>query len=309
MPVVPLPNPSIPVYDIVEKVRRELYSMRRGEINVLDGTVGVGDTTVTLADAMGGIVKQAYIGVEDELMLVRSTSGQVAIVFRGMFGTTQVAHADGALVEVSPRFTRGDILDRMREEILSWPKDLYRVGAADVISVSDAGVRGYDLDIGDYYDILEVRRSPLDATSQSWTRVRHFEVVRNLPTADFASGQALILKENPYSSGASTTSRISVTYAAAFDTTAWSEQIDLGANGVGLEESMLDVLQYGTTWRVASTREIVRTDIGVQGEPRVKDEVPPMHSTNAAQYIKKIRDDRLAEEIDKLRRRWGIRQA
>lgn len=298
---------AVTVATVIEKVRRQLLAGHRTELNFLSGAMVTADTTITVSDATGGITRAGVVGIEDELLYVRSLSGQVATVVRGHLGTTAASHASGTTVEVNPRFVRGDILDRMKEEVLSWPRELFQVPASASLSVSSTATRGYDLNIGDFYDILDVRRSPADTTSAVWPRVRSYEVVRNLPTANFASGTALFLKEYPRIGSATVASTILVTYAKAFTTSTFAESTDLTGT-CGLEESMLDLLQYGTAWRMMAAREVSRTDQSSQVEPRIKDEVPPMHAANTATALKRLRDVRMGEEIDKLRRRWGFRQ-
>lgn len=293
---------SYPVSDQIEKVRRRLLGSRKSEVNYLNGAILAGATTITVEDdtVRTGLTRGVYIGIDSELMLVRSVAGQVVTVRRGQLGTIDAAHADDADVEIAPRFPRGDILDLIQDEILSWGPLLYHVPPPAGITEAGTGARAYDLNIGTFYDIIDVRREPNQPTLP-WSRVRHFSIDRNAPLDSFPSGQAFYIHEN-----LSSTTNLSVTYSQPFDTSDFTESTDLLVD-CNLDPAFLDILTYGAMWRAMSGTEVPRTDSFSQGEPRSAEEVPPGHRINTASGLKKLRDQRIAEEQMRLYRKWGLR--
>lgn len=285
----------------IEKVRRRLLGARKSEVNYLMADVAIGATTITLEDTTvgTGLTRGVYLGVGLELMLVRSVAGQVATVRRGYLGTTAAAHLAGATVEIAPRFPRADILDSLKDEIISWGPDLFYVPAPLAVTGSTS-VRGYNLNLGTFYDVLQVRRSPSTGdTSGSWPKVNTaWHVDRSADTASFPSGVALHL-------GAYVCSNLKVVYSKPFVVSTFTEATDLVAT-CKLDESYLDILRYGAMWRLMSGTEATRTDTFAQGEPRSAEEVPPGHRINTASGFKKLRDQRMAEEKMRLARRWSL---
>jgi hypothetical protein len=302
MPVVPTTTPVITVSSVIEDTRRHLTGSHRVELNRLQTTLDSDDTSVVLEFAVDGVTRGSFIAIEDETMFVWNVdpSTKTAIVQRAQQGTTAAAHTSGAVIEVNPRFSIPAIRSAIKSEIRSWGPRLYQVFSDTVTAAADT--RGYDLtDFGNFYNILEVHCEDRD-DSLAWTRVKDWRLIRNAPTADFASGNAIILPAS-YSTPQPT---INVTVAAPFDVdTAFANATDL-VDAVGIAPEMADIAAIGAAWRLLSTQESGRTSLQDQSEPADYANVPPDFIGRAAQRLKIIRDARIDDESSKLRARYPM---
>lgn len=279
------------VSDLVDITREHLYGTQSGQFNFLTSTVDIDDTAVTFDMTAGGIVAGAVIGVDDEIMYVKSVSGQTATVHRDWAGTA-AAHTAGAIIEVSPRFPRHAIKQALKEEIASWPDTLFQTPTPITLTGSTT-TRAYNLTaLGSFYDILNVVREPYSG-STAWVPV-DFRVDRNMPTASFASGKALFLTHE-LAEGVD----IRVTYSAPFTVSTFASATDV-ETAVGLSSSMLDIPPYGAAWRLLAPREIKRTFTESQPEPRLSEEVPAGAALRTAAGMKALRDQRIVEEGNRL---------
>lgn len=296
------------VADLVQETRRQLMGLHRALWNRLDTAIAdaVTPTVVLEFDASAQVAKGAIISIDDELMYVFAVSANSLTVQRGWYGTTATTHADGALVEVQPRFPQYQIRKALTDEIRSWPAEMFRV-AGLTIPVTDSNIRGYDLtDLGTFYNVLDVRRAPRSfsgsaddtaSSSRSWARVR-FSTTRVLDTGDFASGIALTLGELVEGS-------VRVIASTPFVTTIMTDATDVEAT-IGLSASMVDIPPVGAAARLLYPREVQRTGTQEQGEVRDAQEVPPGFITQTATALWGFRRTRLSEEINRLRTFYPI---
>lgn len=273
------------VADEVQAVRRVLFGAHRPVLNTLNGAVVTADTTLVMGQQIRGLGAGAYVGVDDEIVYVWSISNQNLTVQRAMLGTTAASHADGSLVEVDPRFPTMLIKDEMRAEIDSWPRSIFRVDTDDLsFGAGDTSIAFAPTGL---YDVLRVNRQPIDATDDRYPDLGF----------DYKRGLGKLFIDSTGSSNSSFT--VTVTYSKGFTTSTFADSTDL-LTDVGLTETLVDALKYGTAWRLLLGREVKRTFTESQGEPRNAAEVPPGHSTSVADAFQKLRDRRLAEEARRL---------
>lgn len=302
MPVL-APNETTSVATVIQRIRDHyLYGTYRATLNQLAVDPGSGGTTLTFTYDMEGITRGSYLSIEQEVVYVWATNpaSKTATVARAQMGTLAAAHAIATTVEINPRFPRPMIKQTMEEEIRSWPTSLFKVDALDISATTS--FRAYDLTgIGDFYFVVEVRKSqPSGDTTRSWPKIS-FDVIRDMSAANFASGSAIQLQ-----SPLDTARTLRVTYARPFDVSVFEEATDLVAT-CGLSSSMVDIVQYGTAWRLLQPREIQRTSRQSQGEPRKAEEVPPGFTSATAAGLKKLRDNRIDEESNRLRAKYPYR--
>lgn len=290
------------VADLIDEIRAELLGTVRTELNKLSGALAAGATTLTTVYDLRGVVDGAYLGLEDEVCYVwqRGTAEKTATIERGMLGTTDAAHADGTLIEVNPVFPRGIIKRLAREEIRSWPDDLFTVDS-ETLSASTT-LRSQELDLTvsatDVVRVLEVRDRPQGSSSfETWREVRHIDVVRGINGADVLT---INLLQQPRHGD------IWVQYATLPDVTTFDDTTDLEAT-VGLSSGQVDIVRFGTAWRLLPRREIRRLMTLAQGEQRAAEEVPAGANAQASAYYKQLRDTRIAEEVARLRERYPVR--
>lgn len=291
---------------LVEETRRWLHGSIKSEMDVLNGSIASATASVTVTDAAGGIVPGAYLAIDDEVVYVRSVSGSVATVLRGQLGTTKASHATDTVVEVQPRFPKPFIKDALRAEIRSWGQRLFATQTVE--ATASSSYRSQALDIAapaGWYRILEVLHAPdSNRTSYSkvWERVYKWRMVRDADPGDFATNNvAIIIQENIPSVD------IRVTFAKPFALGVFEDATDLGGD-IGLDEGMFDIPAVGAAWRLLATQEAPRTDTRAQGISKRAEQVPPGHSSGASQGLKRIRDERLQEEHERLLARWATLQ-
>jgi len=216
-------------------------------------------------------------------------------------GSTAATHDDNVLVEIEPRFYRHDALVDAKEEILSWPHTLYQEAQTTI----DWATETYQADLGistDLFKILAVKTKPYDSNDR-WLDTIGWSLIRDLDADDFASGFGISLR---YPYGVATT--MEVTYAAPFTTATVASDTDLEST-VGLSTPMVDVLRVGLTWRLLATREVGRSDLVAQGQPRNAEDVQAGVMAQQANFLKQLRDEKISEEALRLARRWPTRYA
>lgn len=279
---------------IINRVSRQLLSGTVEERNKL---------ATTLSDTTGGTVVMTYdlkglqtgtiFEIGSELMYVwaDNSSTKTLTVERGYLGTTAATHTAGDLVTINPRFPIQQMLDGLNQEIddLSSPMNgLYQVVSVNL--TSNTASRQIDITGSTkVINLLEVRYRYL-ATDHLW--LRNVRVERDLPTTDFASGNALTFDE-PISSGT-----VRVTYSAPF-VRATATTTDLQTTCL-VPVSMEDILELGLMVRMVSVREIKRNFIESQGDTRRSEEVLAGAVANSIVDMRRLRNSRIAAEAARL---------
>lgn len=291
---------------LVERVRRDSLIASRGPMyTVGSGGYTAGAVTITLAETFTHIGQGSVLTVDYEAFYVKEATAatKTVSVIPGYFGTTQANHAAGAVVEVDARFPRPALLDHAHQEILSWGNELWRVSAVNL--TLNTNEHTYDLAgiTGDIYFLLDVRQKPLGDTSQfwnfSWTGDAwpHLDgrLLRRMDTAEFASGTALQLRNKPRHAGVA---RVAV--AQPFDLSAFISSTDL-ISAVGLNQGMLQVIEFGTKARALGANVIGRADWRTGSMARAAEEVSALDTVRAVQVFSQMRDLELARAANNLR--------
>lgn len=282
------------VPQLIEETKHLLYGATHQRLNRISFNVDGFSQTISFLDELNEITRGSTISVSDEIMYVLSAdqSAKTATVYRGFMGTTAINHESNELVEINPRFPRVFIKRALQQEIDSWGSRLFKVAPSN-ISFSQTS-RIYDLGISNFISIIDVGFSPYSGRTTRSNAYR-WSVLRDLDTADYPSGSAIEFLGNFPVSG---TARIKA--AQKFDVSTWTDATDVEA--LGLSTSMMDIPPIGAAWRLMSTKEVARTNMQAQPEPRRSEEVPAGHIASVAAQLKKLRDDRIEEE------RWTLMQ-
>lgn len=279
--------------DLVFETRAHLQSGSRPEYNQLAEALDAVETDVDLSWTLGGIQRGAVLSVDLELMYVYAVGGITAVVKRGYLGSTPAIHATGAMVEVNPSFSDFQIFRALNSEIDSYSSPrhgLFRMRTVDL--TFSAAKTGYDLTgVTDLIDVYDVRYSDY-GSFYSWPRVGRWVLARNQATGDFASGFALFIEE-----GTAPGRTIRVQYKAAF---APLTTLATDLTTTGLPATAYDIPPLGAAARLVAPREVPRSRIDAQPEPRRAAEVPPGTSRQAAGGLLALRNQRLAEESARL---------
>lgn len=309
MPVIPVSG-GYTVDDLIDDTLKHLTGTSRTELVVLSGDLTDAATTVTFDAVPEGVTRTSVIQVGLELMYVRSVSGTTATVIRGFRNTTAAAHDSGAIVEIDPRFPRAFVQKALLDEIRSWPPDLFGVQTVEF----DTDVRENGIDLDGYENIshvLEVYLSPESGdVYKTWTRVPRWRLDRNANTDDFPSGFALMvdLDGAPFFGGYGFSSVRSVRIVAAvkFTVDPFDPAVDV-ETGVGLNTVMFDIPPMGAASRLMVSKEVVRSNLDVQGQARRAEEVPPGYSTQVSANLRRMADTRISQERMRLRRDYPIK--
>lgn len=246
---------------ILNKLRGN-YGM--GEIDVLNGSINDTETSLTSTSATGGIRTGAVIEIDSELMLVTSVSGTTVNIRRGINGSTAATHTDSTLIYVSPRFPRQQVLEAQRDEIRSWDHNLYQEGELTFTVDPDSITFEFDLDsVTDFIKPLALYRENSDG---HYVEEPKYRVIR-ASTSDFASGYAIKLPHKVYDY-----TSYYFLYAAEFDLSTFTTATDLEAT-VGLSVGMLEIVEYGSMYRLTVGMEARRVNRQNQGQSRDAREV------------------------------------
>jgi hypothetical protein len=284
---------------VLTRASRQLLSGTVEERNKLATTVTSADTSIVLSYDLGGFREGSVIEIESELMYVweSSTATKTLTVQRGYDGTTAVAHTNGVLATVNPRFPRQQMLDSLNSDIddlSSTMNGLFRVVAQDIT------YNGSDRQINltsatGIIDLIDVR---LRYLADDYPVIRKVRLQRNLPTADFASGFAIVFDE-PVMAGS-----LRVVTKREF-TRASSESSDL-QSACFVPQSCEDILEMGVLLRMMNGREIKRNFIESQGDTRRSDEVPAGSTRDSLTNIQRLRRERIIAEAARLKQQYPL---
>ena len=284
---------------VLTRASRQLLSGTVEERNKLATTVTSADTSIVLSYDLGGFREGSIIEIESELMYVweSATATKTLTVQRGYDGTTAVAHTNGVLATVNPRFPRQQMLDSLNSDIddlSSTMNGLFRVVAQDI--TYNGSDRQINLTSGaGIIDLLDVR---LRYLADDYPVIRKVRLQRNLPTADFASGFAIVFDE-PVMAGS-----LRVVTKREF-TRASSESSDL-QSACFVPQSCEDILEMGVLLRMMNGREIKRNFIESQGDTRRSDEVPAGATRDSLTNIQRLRRERIIAEAARLKQQYPL---
>jgi hypothetical protein len=292
----------------IDRIRRQLSSGYRNEINTLASAVLSTDTSITLSYALTpNVAVGAMLSVGIELMRVVAVdeAAKTVTVIRAFHDSTAAAHNAGTEVWINSRFTGLDIYDAMLEEIGSYGPQLYQVVTEELTVADSQETVELPVSMAGCYGIIDAHRQWTDvgSTTQStaWPRA-NVRLVRYDPSAWSAfstSGLALRFID-PVAAG-----KVIVKAAIPYHTTFGVGQ-DLITHG-GLQESMLDVLSMGIRLRLLQANEAGMSARTTQDEPRRAQEVPPGSLVQQGQVSQALYRNRKMEEINKLRSLYPVR--
>ncbi len=312
---------DLTVGQLIDRTKMELMGGGRAEMNTLSGPISTTPAAGTIETygvsfSLQGIIPGTYLTIDDEMFYVFATNPtqQSFTASRGENSTSVTTHANGARVYVNDPFPRAMLLNHIQDEIRSWGPQVF---AVDTILIDlKQGISGYDLGaINPYFGIIEARMTPdpnfYAIDTKAWDRVR-FKEVRGMPSADFPSGNGIIVTQADGSTAWSwdiqgITWQLNVLYSHPFDVDSqWSESTEL-VSQCGLDPSDLDIPQLGAMWRIMRGREARRAITNVTGTPAGNEQVPPLYITKTAAQFKAERDSRLWDAQTRLARQYPIR--
>lgn len=270
------------------------------ERNKLSATINSSATSVVTTYDLGGLRTGSVFEIDSELFYVweANPASKTLTVERGYSGTTAASHTSGALITLNPRFPRAQMLDAVNadlDDLSSTANGLFRVVTADLT------YNGSDRQInitssGTILELLDVR---LRYLADDFPVIHAARIQTGLPTADFASGNTLVLDE-PVMAGT-----LRVRYKAPF-VRASTEASDLTTDCF-LPATCDDIIEMGVIMRLMAGREIKRNFTEAQGDTRRPDEVQAGAVANSVANIQRLRRERVIAEAGRLKAQYPIR--
>lgn len=264
-----------------------------------------GTTTVNLLYQLpASVIPGAVVSIANEAMRVMTVDpvAQSFTVIRGWHGSTQQTHNANSEVLINPRFSGLDIYEALIDEITSWGPDLYQTKARTESVADGQDTINLPQAWRNIYGLVDVRRQWADADSTSWPRIAG-RLQRGVPGSwtNGPNSGTLFRLFPPVQLGS-----VYLLAAAPFDVDSISWTTDL-VDDIGLQPSMLDVLDMGIKWRLLGDAEAGRSARVAQDSPRRAEEVPPRAASDEATRIYPIYVRRKQEEVDKLRWSYPLR--
>jgi hypothetical protein len=285
--------------NLVDRTAQNLLAGVVEERNKIASSLDASTTSVPIEYSLGSLREQTVFQVDSELMYIWevNTASKTLTVERGFGGTTAATHAGGAIVVVSPKFPRWQILQALNDELadLSSPMNgLFQMKTVD-ISYNGSDRQINLTGITSMIDVYDVRWRYL---SDDYPVVRRYRLMRDMPTSDFPSGYVLSLDEPVMSS------TIRVIYKDKY--TAFSTEASTLAS-TGASTELADLLVLGAQIRLLASREVKRNFIESQGDTRRADEVPAGAMNASVTNLLRLRRDRIQAEAARLNRQYPTR--
>ena len=284
---------------VITRASRQLLSGTVEERNKLATTVTSADTSIVLSYDLGGFREGSVIEIDSELMYVwtATSATKTLVVERAYDGTTAAAHTAGAVTVVNPRFPRQQMLDALNadlDDLSSTVNGLFRVVAQD-ISYNGTSRQINLTSASGVIDLLDVR---LRYLATDFPVIRNVRLQRNLPTADFASGIAIVFDEAVMAGTLRVVTKREFTRVTA-------EANDMQSVAF-LPASCEDIVEMGVILRMMNGREIKRNFIESQGDTRRSEEVPPGSTRDSLTNIQRLRRERITAEAARLKQQYPL---
>lgn len=286
--------------DLIEETRQHLMTGQPDRINVLHANIDNSTTTLTLRYVNRGVSEgsRLVIGLEEFHVIDTSTSGEQTnvTVVREFGGSTAASHTAGDLIYVNPQFSNfriGQFINQGLQNLSA--EGLFRIKSEDF--TYNVTTLGYDFPAdADIQDIWRVRYDTA-GSSNNWPVLRpdEYYLDRAADPTDFASGIQLVLRDGGYPGRT-----VRVSYRSSFGLLSTLADDVLAVSGLHTEAHDLPPL-YASIALLAG-REIKRSFLNQQPEPRRAEEVPPGAANQAMRPLLLRYQDRLKVEQSRLHR-------
>ena len=295
---------SFSVGSVMGRIYDMLLGTTREQVAQLGEGIGADDSSLFLNYA-SVVTDGDILSIDDELIYTWNTAsvsgGVQATIQRGYRNTTPAEHDPDALVLINPYFSTREVRECLRDELRSWPPQVFRVESLDIAAIDF--VQGYDLgDINPFMPPYRCTISPdtytPGTTDLMWPTIP-FEVDQNANTADFPSGNALFITAPGGIYEAPQT--LHFKYATIFDVDTSFDDVTDMITDVGVDESDIDISVYGAMWRLVQGFEARRNLFNPMATSSDVQGVPPGSILREADYYKTERNNRLGDAERRLR--------
>lgn len=297
------------VSTVVERVRRQLNSTVRMEVNVLAANVNSTDTVFTLDHPLSNSTRNgAVLSIGNELLRVVSVNvaAQEVTVIRGWQDSEPEAHVLGTEILINPRWTLFDIYDAMFQEIDSWAPDIFDVVNVELPTTEETNGVELAVQYADAVGVIAVRRNwTEDAESLVWPDLPYTLQRGSAAVWSAASTSGLIIRFTN-GIGYAKVGNVFITIGMPFDTSDIDRDTVLSTDK-GIGASLLELIELGIKYRLMMDDEVGKSARNAQDEPRRNEEVPPGAALSLGQVLAQRYERRRAAEVIKFRTRYPLR--
>jgi hypothetical protein len=291
--------------DLINEVSLNLagYTMRQDRSTHIDGVAGtsISSSATEIVIASGENIAKGLVEVGDELVWVDSFDrGNNTLVLapygRGFQGTIATSHPVGERVTIAPTFPRAAIKRAINDTILAVYPDLFGVGYA---SFTYTPARNTYALPSDAETVLAVSFESI-GPSKEWMPVRDWRVDTVADIASFNSSSSLTIY-----SAVDPGRTVKVAYARS------PLVLDLADDDfsltTGLLESVKDVIVLGASYRLLSFIDPGRLTFSSPEADTQTGRIQFGSGTNTAKYVYALYQQRLQDEVRKLKKRYPVR--
>ena len=225
---------------LVNEVRATMrgYNLYREQVTFLNGSITNSALSAVVDD--GTLIRPGVIEIDSECLWVQSISTNTLTISpdgRGWDSTTAASHSDNVRVTVSPPLPAWRIQRAINDTIIgTWPT-LY--GVASTSFTYSGATTTYSLP-ADCVGVLQVTTTDI-GPSNELPEINQYKVDLNAPTAEFATGKCITLREAPLPGRT-----VTVTYQKAPVALASGDNLTTS----GLQETARSLVVYGTVARL-----------------------------------------------------------
>ena len=282
---------------VIDRTLRQLLSGTVEPRNKLAANIDSSATSVTVSYNLEGLRSGQVCEIGTELLYIWATDAttKTLTVERGFNGTTAASHTSGAIITVSPRFPRAQVLEAVNDELADLSSPMHGLFQVKTMNLDYNGSDTM-VDLTGVTSIIDLLNVSVRYMVDDYPVARKVRLVRDMPTDDFASGYALRFDQGVFPG------RLRIVYKAPY-ATATSEATDINTT-CGVQESVMDIVALGAQIRLMSPREIKRNFTESQGDTRRADEVPVSAVGNSISNLLRLRRDRIQAEAARLARAY-----
>ncbi len=284
--------------DILSDCRNHLMTNTVEKVGQLQSTINAAVTTLTLKFDVPGIQEGAILGIDLEELYVLTKAGTIITVIRAFNGSIPATHNADTIIRVNTKFTDFKLSGYVNDTMDDLSGDgLFRIKSVDFLfSPAQAA---YNLAAADLIDVWRVRYD-VPGPSQIWHDIPkcYWDVDQAADTTDFPSGISINLQVGGFPGH-----KVRISYKAPFAPLVNPADDVLAVSGLHNEAHKL--LHIGAAIDALGGREVKRTFLERQPEPRRQEEVPVGSANQAINPFLKEYAVTLRRERRRLRRKYN----
>ena len=276
------------IVEITEQTAGSLRGYVRNQEQVTYLAEAIDDSVTSFDVGNGTRISAGRLSIGNEIMEVDSVSGNTVTLFpfgRGADGSTAAAQSLNSRVVANPLFPRHIVLEAVKQSVQAVHSHV--PGVAQHTFAATGATYGYNLP-ADVDTVLSVQ-TERPGILYTWLPLNRYRVEKNADTTDFAGGKSLVVFD-----GAFPGRDVLVTYTKTTPTSL-TGATDL-VTGLGMRESVQDVIVYGAVARLLSMVDIALLDPSSVQSLFVDEKRQPGSAGKTVAQLWGLYRDRLDEE-------------